>query len=54
VRTSRSVYELARQLQVEVPICEQIYLALHEGLPVKDAIHNLLSRAPKPEMQLYR
>jgi glycerol-3-phosphate dehydrogenase (NAD(P)+) len=54
VLTSRSVHQLARKLDVEVPICEQIYLALHEDLPVKEAVHNLLSRTPGAEMQLYR
>ncbi len=53
VRTSRSVYHLAQRLQAEIPICEQVYRVLHEGIPVHEAIQSLMSRDPKPEMQLF-
>ena len=50
IRTSKSVYDLSRKLGVETPICEQVYLALYEDLPVVNAIQNLLTRTPKQEM----
>ncbi len=53
VRTSRSVYDLSRKLQVEMPICEQVYHVLHEGRPAAEAVRQLLARDPKQEMRFY-
>jgi len=49
VGTAREVRLLARRLEVEMPITEQTYRVLYEGLPPVEAVHNLLSREAKPE-----
>ena len=47
--TAREVVQLARQYHVDMPISEQVYRILHEGLSPQDAEHNLLSRPSHPE-----
>jgi len=42
--TAHEVVRLARTYRVELPISEQVYRVLHEGLAPRDAVHNLLSR----------
>jgi glycerol-3-phosphate dehydrogenase len=32
-----------------MPIAEQVYQLLYEGLPPAEAVHNLLARGIKPE-----
>ncbi len=49
VQTARLVYALANQLEVEMPIVEQVYKVLYENLPPREAVHNLLSRDYKAE-----
>ena len=49
VRNSQTIMELAHKLGVELPICEQVRLFLHEGKPAHDAVVDLLSRSAKPE-----
>lgn len=49
VGTAREVYQLARQLEVEMPITEQTYKVLYEGLDPRQAVINLLQREPKAE-----
>ncbi len=44
VATAKSVYHLARQLEVDTPICDEVYHVLHEGKPVKEAMKALLDR----------
>jgi glycerol-3-phosphate dehydrogenase (NAD(P)+) len=48
--TARAAWELAQQHGVDVPITEQVYRVLHEGLPLMNAMKNLLSRAGKHEL----
>jgi glycerol-3-phosphate dehydrogenase (NAD(P)+) len=48
--TAREVVQLARQYRVDMPIAEQVYHLLYEGLPPAEAVHNLLSRGIKSEM----
>jgi glycerol-3-phosphate dehydrogenase (NAD(P)+) len=48
--TAREVVQLARQHRVDMPIAEQVYQLLYEGLPPAEAVHNLLSRGIKSEM----
>lgn len=50
VRTAKEVYGLARELGVEMPITEQIYYVLHEGLAPEAAVHTLLTREQKSEL----
>ena len=49
VKTAKVAHELARQLGVEAPIMDVMHAALHEGLPVRQAIDLLLSRPAKGE-----
>lgn len=42
--TAREVVQLARQWRVEMPISEQVFRVLHEGLTPPAAVHNLLTR----------
>lgn len=41
--------QLARHQQVEMPICEQVYNVLFEGLSPQQAMENLLTRSPRSE-----
>ena len=50
VRNARSVRDLARKLQVEMPITEQMYLLLHEGKSARQVVVDLMSRALKAEI----
>jgi len=47
--TAREVLRLARQYRVELPISEQVYRVLHEGLSPTEALHNLLARDIRSE-----
>ncbi len=49
VLAARAVREVAARAQVEMPICEQLYRVVHEGLAPKAAVKELMSRALKPE-----
>jgi len=49
VGTAREVFHLSQRLQVEMPITEQTYLVLYEGLSPKTAVRRLLERTPKAE-----
>ncbi len=50
VRNAKSVYHLARKLDVEMPITEQIYLLLHEGKSARQVVVDLMTRELKPEI----
>jgi glycerol-3-phosphate dehydrogenase (NAD(P)+) len=49
VLAARAVREVALKAAVEMPICEQLYRVVHEGLPPKEAVRELMSRTLKPE-----
>ena len=53
VRTAKSVHDLAAKLSTEMPLHEAVYRVLHEGLPVRQAMAQLLSRELKSEFQLH-
>jgi glycerol-3-phosphate dehydrogenase (NAD(P)+) len=50
VRTAKSVHALSRKHGVEMPIAEQVYRVLFEGLDAKRAIVELMTREAKPEL----
>lgn len=50
INTSREIHALAVEHQVEMPIAEQVYLILHEGHTPRDAVHALMERAIRPEL----
>ncbi|MCB1716339.1 MAG: NAD(P)-dependent glycerol-3-phosphate dehydrogenase [Candidatus Competibacteraceae bacterium] len=47
--TVHEIMRLARHYKVKLPICEQVELVLHHGLPPRQAVENLLSRPPNLE-----
>lgn len=49
VFTAKEIYAIAGQQQVDMPITEQVYRVLFEGLSPNDAVQALLSRELKPE-----
>ena len=49
VPTTRSAYELAQRLGIELPIMEGVYSILYEDKPAKTAIIELMSRRLKFE-----
>jgi glycerol-3-phosphate dehydrogenase (NAD(P)+) len=49
VGTAKVIHQKARELGIEMPITEQIYRVLYEDLEPKQAVQNLLGRAPKAE-----
>lgn len=49
VPTTEAVVRLARRLEVEMPICEQVYAILFEGRPAKESVQQLMSREPRSE-----
>ena len=49
VKTVLAVHELSRKYGVEMPISEQVHAMLTEGLPPREALDNLMSRAPRSE-----
>jgi glycerol-3-phosphate dehydrogenase (NAD(P)+) len=49
VLAARAVREVASRARVEMPICEQLYRVVHEGLAPQAAVKELMSRALKPE-----
>jgi glycerol-3-phosphate dehydrogenase (NAD(P)+) len=51
VKTAKSVFNLARRYQVEMPLCEQVYHVIYEGKSVQQALTDLLSREQKREME---
>ncbi len=52
VGTAAAARELARQLGVEMPVSEQVYRVLFEGLAVKEGVPALMERELKHEMSL--
>jgi glycerol-3-phosphate dehydrogenase (NAD(P)+) len=49
VRTAKSARDLAEQLAVELPICNEVYRVLYEGKPPIRAVEDLLRRPLKKE-----
>lgn len=50
VKTAKSLYNLSRRLEVEMPIANAIYYILHKDLDPKDAVHQLMTRDLKNEL----
>lgn len=49
VATTQSVHDLAQRYQVEMPISEQVYRILFEGVSAKEAVSKLMMRSLKVE-----
>ncbi|MBM0104125.1 NAD(P)-dependent glycerol-3-phosphate dehydrogenase [Steroidobacter sp. S1-65] len=52
VLAAKAVRDVARSAGVEMPICEQVYRVVYEGVSPKDAVKELMSRALKPEQDV--
>lgn len=50
VATSRELYHLAKSLDVDMPITEQVYRVIYENRSPQEAVEALLSRDLKPEI----
>ncbi len=46
---ARAVWQVAQRRGVDMPICQQVYRILYEGLAPQEAVMTLMSRALKPE-----
>lgn len=51
VTTSNAAYELGKKYGVEMPICNEVYQVIYNGKLYKQAIQDLMKRAPKKEME---
>ena len=49
ILTSRSIYLLSKKLDVEMPICNEVYNVCHEGKDPVKAVEDLLTRGLKDE-----
>ena len=49
LKSSLSIYQLASQAGIEMPICQQVHDILHKGHSPRDAVRELLAREIKPE-----
>lgn len=49
VLAAKAVHEVATRMRVEMPICDEIYRILYEGVSPREAVGSLMSRALKPE-----
>jgi glycerol-3-phosphate dehydrogenase (NAD(P)+) len=50
VKTAKSARDLQTKFNVELPICEQVYLICYENKKPRDAVKDLMVRAPKSEL----
>jgi glycerol-3-phosphate dehydrogenase (NAD(P)+) len=50
VKTTQSAYDLARKLEIEMPIVEAMQGILFQGLAPRDAVATLMQREPKAEV----
>lgn len=51
IRNTRSVYQLAERLGVEMPIVEQMHLVLYGGKKPQEAVRDLMQRSLKAEIE---
>jgi glycerol-3-phosphate dehydrogenase (NAD(P)+) len=47
--TARAAFQLARKLGIEMPIIDEVHASLYEGKEIRQAVHDLMKREPKPE-----
>ena len=50
IETTKSIYLLSKKMEIELPITEQVYNIIYNGLSASQAVLNLLSRETKDEM----
>ena len=49
VKAAKAVHEVSEELGIEMPIVNQVYRILYEGLTPRKAVEALMSRELKPE-----
>jgi glycerol-3-phosphate dehydrogenase (NAD(P)+) len=50
VATTRAAHALAQRTGIEMPITAEVHRVLFEGAHPKEAVENLMTRDPKPEL----
>ena len=50
IKTAKSVYNFSRKLGVEMPICQEVYRILYKDLAPQKAVHRLMTRTLKQEL----
>jgi len=53
LRTAKALWELAKQLEVEMPITEKVHEILYERKAPREAVAELMSRQPKSEVEQF-
>ena len=51
VLAAEAVKEVADKLEIEMPICHQVFRILYEGASPREAVGTLMSRELKPESE---
>jgi glycerol-3-phosphate dehydrogenase (NAD(P)+) len=51
VPAARAVYDVAERLQVDMPICREIYRIIYENKPIRAAVHALMGREVRSETE---
>jgi glycerol-3-phosphate dehydrogenase (NAD(P)+) len=51
VPAARAVRDVAGKLEVDMPICREVYLVLNEGRPIEAAVRALMSREVRAETE---
>lgn len=51
VRNTASVYQCAHQTNVRTPIIDEVHAVIYDDKPAGDALSELLSRDPRPELE---
>lgn len=52
IKTTKSAYELARDIGVEMPITKELYNVLYRGANVRESVGKLMGRSMKHEMEI--
>lgn len=52
IKTTKSAYELAKKLNVDMPITREIYNVLYNGADVRQSVIKLMGREKKHEMEI--
>eukprot|EP01064_Diplonema_japonicum_P036391 TRINITY_DN8154_c0_g1_i1.p1 TRINITY_DN8154_c0_g1~~TRINITY_DN8154_c0_g1_i1.p1 ORF type:complete len:363 (+),score=81.82 TRINITY_DN8154_c0_g1_i1:23-1090(+) len=53
INTSASVFKLAEKLDVDMPICREVYKVIHKGKPVVEALATLQARPLRSESETF-
>jgi glycerol-3-phosphate dehydrogenase (NAD(P)+) len=51
VPAARAVYDVARRLEVDMPICREIYAIMYENKPIRAAVQALMGREVRSETE---